>query len=145
MILVTIASDKVPECPEGTPEVNREETALFEKFEQKIFHKLRFPTNWTEEGITQPHTAAKEKCFSICKKLFKENLFIPDLILPTKEEGMYLSYDKITQDFDRTMIIEIYNTLETALIISDNAEKKTIYNEDIFEMDFCRAVAAFKA
>jgi len=127
------------------PEINREETALFEKFEQKIFHKLRFPKHWSGEGISQPNAAAKEKCLAICKKLFKRDLLIPDLILPTKEEGMYLSYDKITQDFDRTMIIEVYNTLETALIVCDNILKQTICIEDISEMDFSRAVAAFKA
>lgn len=140
----TFASTGLKNTEIKAPDINREETALFEKFEQKIFHKLRFPKHWVNEGISQPHTAAKEKCLAICKKLFKEKLLIPDLILPTKEEGMFLSYDKITPDFDRTMIIEIYNSLETALIICDNVDKNTFYNEDISELDFSRAVAAFK-
>jgi hypothetical protein len=141
----TINSNDNQKTEVKIPEINRVQTALFSKFEQKIFYKPYFPKHWSEEGIAQPHAASKEKCFAVCKKLFINDLLIPDSILATKEEGMYISYDRITSDFDRTMIIEIYNTLETALIICDNFEKKTIYNEDITEMDFSHAVAVFKS
>jgi len=122
-----------------------EKAAVFGMLENKIFHKLHFPAHWSEEGVTRPNAAAKEKCFAICKKLFTNHLLIPASVASSREGGLCLFYDRVTPDCDRTMIVEIYNNLETALIVCDNTGRQTIHAEDIFEMDFSRAVAVFKA
>jgi len=125
--------------------VSEAEKTVFEYFEQKIFRKLHFPPHWEQEGISQPHVVTKEKCFAICKQLFKEHRLMPSTILPTIEEGIYISYDKITDKFNKSMIIEVYNTMDTALIICDNTKKATVYSEDILGMNFNHAVSTFKA
>lgn len=124
---------------------NRGEIAALENMERDIFRKLRFPDRWAEEGIAPPNDAAKMKSFEVCKKLLAQDGLIPAAILPTKEEGVYISYNRIDAGINRTMIIEVYNTLETALIVCDNAIKETIYCEDVAGMDFKHAVSAFKS
>jgi hypothetical protein len=121
------------------------DAAVLDSFKQRIFYKLHIPAHFEREGIAQPHAAAKEKGFKVCEKLFNDYSLIPATIRPTIEEGIYLSYDRITDNLDRTMIIEVYNTMEIALIVCDNGKKETIYIEDVKGMDFSRAVSVFKA
>jgi hypothetical protein len=127
------------------PEASEDDKTVFEYFEQRIFRKLHFPSHWEQEGISQPHIATKEKCLAMCKQLFKTHRLMPTTILPSIEEGIYISYDNITDDFNKSMIIEVYNTMDIALIICDNAKKVTIHNEDVSGMDFNNAVSIFKA
>jgi len=124
--------------------VSEAEKTVFEDFEQRIFRKLHFPSHWEQEGVSQPHVATKEKCLAMCKQLFKTHHLMPSTILPSIEEGIYISYDKITDDVNKSMIIEVYNTMDIALIICDNAKKVTIYGEDVLGMNFNRAVSIFK-
>ncbi|GBU22141.1 hypothetical protein R80B4_02046 [Fibrobacteres bacterium R8-0-B4] len=126
-------------------EASAAEKAVFEDFEQRIFRKLRFPPHWEQEGVSQPHVAAKEKGLAICKQLFKKHCLMPSTILPSIEEGIYISYDKITDDLNKSMIIEVYNTMDIALIICDNVKKATIHGEDVSGMNFNHAVSLFKA
>ena len=125
--------------------LSKEKQAVFDNLEQRIFRKLRFPEQWTKEGVSKPNAAAKEKCLAYCKEMFDKYLLIPDLILSSKEDGVYISYDLINDTSNRTLILEIYNNLEAALIVCDNATKKTIYSEDLFEMNFKDAIEVFKA
>jgi hypothetical protein len=133
------------DSPPRYTEASEAEKAVFEDFEQRIFRKLHFPSHWEQEGVSQPHVAAKEKCLAMCKQLFKTYRLMPSTILPSIEEGIYISYDKITDIFNKSMIIEVYNTMDIALIICDNAKKVTIYGEDVLGMDFNNAVSIFKA
>lgn len=126
-------------------EASEAENAVFEDFEQRIFRKLHFPPHWEQEGVSQPHVAAKEKCLAVCKQLFKKHRIMPSTILPSVEEGIYISYDKITDNFNKSMIVEVYNTMDIALIICDNAKRVTVHSEDVFGMDFNNAVSIFKA
>jgi len=125
-------------------EVSASEKAVFEDFEQRIFRKLHFPPHWKQEGVSQPNVAAKEKCFEICKQLFKKYNLMPSTILPSVEDGIYISYDKITDDVNKSMIIEVYNTMDIALIVCDNAKRVILHSEDIWGMGFNRAVSIFK-
>lgn len=125
--------------------LNQEKKAVFDNLEQRIFRKLRFPEQWNKEGIGRPNAAAKEKCLAYCKDIFNKYFLIPDLILSSKEEGIYVSYDIINDVSNRTLILEIYNNLESALIVCDNVAKKTVYSEDLFEMNFKNAIEVFKA
>jgi len=124
--------------------VSEVEKAVFEDFEQRIFRKLHFPPHWEQEGVSQPYVATKEKCFAICKQLFKEHKLMPSTILPSIEEGIYISYDKITDNFNKSMIIEVYNTMDIALIICDNTKKVTVHSEDVLGMDLNHAISIFK-
>jgi hypothetical protein len=125
-------------------EVSEAEKAVFEDFEQRIFRKLHFPLHWEQEGVSQPNVATKVRCLEICTQLFKKHHLMPSTILPSIEEGIYISYDKITDVFNKSMIIEVYNTMDIALIICDNVKKVTIHGEDVLGMNFNNAVSIFK-
>ena len=132
------------DSPSRYTEVSEAENAVFEDFEQRIFRKLHFPPHWEQDGVSKPNVVTKEKCFAICKQLFKKHRLMPSAILPSVEDGIYISYDKITDDFNKSMIIETYNnTMDTALIICDNAKRITIHSEDVSGMDFNNAVSIF--
>ena len=131
--------------PPSRRDESAEEAAVLEGFEQRIFRGLSFPDHWEQDGVAQPNATAKEGGLEVCKRLFEEYRLVPSAILPSIEEGIYISYDKITADFNRSMIIEVYNTAEVALIICDNAKKKTMHSEDISGMNFRRAVSIFSA
>jgi hypothetical protein len=123
----------------------QKERAVLEKFQQRIFYTLHIPDHFEREGVALPTAAAKEKTFKVCETLFKDYFLMPDAIRPTVEEGIFLSYDRVTDVINKSMKIEVYNTMEIALIVCDNIKKKTIYNEDIEGMDFSRAISIFKA
>ena len=120
------------------------EQAVIEKIEQRLFKKLHFPKDWVEEGVIPPNMVAKEKALAICKKLFKRYNLIPDKISPTKEEGVFLCYDNVNYNTDSSLIIEVYNTLETAALVSNNLLKKNDYHEDIKDMNFKNVIQKFK-
>ena len=50
----------------------------------------------------------------------------------------------MTDSSERSLIIETYNNLETAVVVSDNANKKILYSEDIYGLNFENAIQAFK-
>ncbi|MDD5672631.1 MAG: hypothetical protein PHC61_00585 [Chitinivibrionales bacterium] len=112
--------------------------SVLEKIEARIFNRLSFPSHWAGEGIMPPNMASKVKAFEICRYLFQKHTLIPDRIASTKEEGVFLAFD--TNTGERTLLIEIYNNLETGLLINDNVGKKILLSEDITGLDFAKAV-----
>jgi hypothetical protein len=82
--------------------------------------------------------ASKVKAFEICRHLFQKHTLIPDRIACTKENGVFLAFD--TNAGERTLFIEVYNDLEASLLINDNTAKNALYAEDIFDLDFSKAV-----
>lgn len=119
--------------------ISTKDDSVIDRIEQQIFDKLYFPKHWEEENIDQPNQSAKMKSLEICKYLFKEYNLIPSRIAPTKEVGIFLSYENPAQTSDRTLIIEIYNNLEVAALINDNSSKKILYSADITDFGFSDA------
>jgi hypothetical protein len=74
---------------------------------------------------------AKKMAFEVCQKLFKNYDFIPDKIAPTKEEGVFLSYDSFNAYTNRSLVVEVYNNLEIAVIVTNNDSKQIDYSEDL--------------
>lgn len=120
------------------------EQSFVTDLQEKIFNKLSFPNHWIQEGIKKPNVAAKNNALQICKELYLKYNFNPDKILPTKEEGIYITYDLVNENTNRSLVIETYNDAETALAICDNLTKKIIYSEDITNNDFTNAIRNFK-
>lgn len=125
--------------------VNTKEQSTINSFEQKIFNKLSFPESWVKEGIVKPNLAAKQKAFNVCRTLFEKYDLVPDRIVPTKEEGIFIAYDQVAYGSDRSLMIEIYNNLNTAAIVCDNLNKTIINAEDIYDLDFFNVIKKFKA
>ncbi len=117
--------------------------SLISKFEQQIFRRLHFPKHWTKEGIAKPNVVSKESALAVCTKLYAEYDLVPDRIAPTKEEGVYLCYELAGELCDRSLIIEIYNSLDVTAIVNDNHAKEVIYCEDIRDMDFGKAIRVY--
>lgn len=84
-----------------------------------IFEDLIFPDRWLSEGIASPNLASKKKSFEICQFIFFQRKIFPSKIASTKEEGIYLSY--IADN--KSLIIEVYNNLEVAAIVTNNEKK----------------------
>ena len=87
---------------------------------------------------------AKTLSLDLLKKLSDNYQLAPSRIVASIEEGVCITYDQVTAWDDRSMIIEVYNDTSVALIITDNAVKKTVYREDVQRMDLSNAVEVFK-
>lgn len=129
---------------EFSDQVGPGQVGLESHWEQKIFKRLSFPRHWETEGIERPNVAAKTHCLALIKKLFAEYQLIPSNILPSIEEGIGIRYDNSAAWEDRSMLIEVYNDLDIALIVTDNIGKETIYREDVREMNFNHAVEVYQ-
>jgi hypothetical protein len=120
------------------------ENSIIDNIEQRIFKKLLFPVYWEQENVRRPNVAAKKNAMEICKKIFDKYDLEPDKILPSKENGIFLSYDLVNDSEQKSLIIETTNNLETAVVISDNISKQILYSEDINGLDFENAIRIFK-
>lgn len=112
--------------------------SVIEKIKSRIFNKILLPTHWASEGIAAPNMLSKVKAFEICCYLFKNHTLIPDRIAPTKEEGVFLAYDTIAED--KTLIIEVYNDLESSMLVNDNVNKKILFAQEVVDLNFSQAV-----
>ena len=131
--------------PELPPDYLDEiQPSLESLWQQKIFKRLAFPRHWEEDGIEKPNMAAKTQCFSAIKELHIQYQLAPSSILASVEEGLCVKYDMATAWVDRSMVIEFYNDLDIALIVTDNERKEVVYREDVREMNFDHAVEAYQ-
>jgi len=124
--------------------VSNKEASIMEHFEQRIFKKLIFPVSWEKDGISKPNLEAKKNAFNICRKLFESYGLLPDKILASKEEGIFISYDFIDDNCNRSLIIETYNDCETAAIVCNNSRKEIVLSEDICDLSFNNVIRLFK-
>ena len=138
-----ITSGKGEPTYEGLTSTTKE-ASVINNFEQRIFKKLIFPDYWEYEGVLKPNLSAKKNAYEICKEIFKKYDLEPDRILASRENGIFIAYDFVTDSSERSLIIETYNNLETAVVVSDNANKKILYSEDIYGLNFENAIQAFK-
>jgi hypothetical protein len=132
------------EIDEQQPAIPVEQAQPTSSFEQKIFKRLPFPRHWEIEGIARPNMVAKIGSFELLKKLWSYHQILPTGIAASIEEGICLTYDRVDAWEDHSLIIEVYNDLSIALIVTDNNAKKTIYREDAKGTDLNHAVEIFK-
>jgi hypothetical protein len=121
-------------------QLTTKDKSILEKIENRLFRKLHLPSHWAENGIAPPNQPARMKAFDICKKLFESFNMVPDMIAPTVEEGVFLSYDNHVNSADRSLVIEVYNDLDVALLVNDNSAKSVVFSSDIKDFDFGNAV-----
>ena len=118
--------------------------SIIDFFISKINHKLNFPTYWIQEGFNKPNIIAKENAIFVCSELFTKYDLIPDKILASKEEGIYITYDLININDNISLVIETYNDNEIAVVVKDNRNKKILYSEDIKNLNFENAIRILK-
>jgi hypothetical protein len=111
---------------------------------QQVFKRLPFPARWEAEGIERPNLVSKKESLSVLEKLLKEHQLIPISIAASIEEGICITYNHVSGWQDKSLIIEVYNDLNIALIVTDNKKKEIIYGQDIHDGDFEAAVEAYK-
>lgn len=108
-----------------------------------IFDNIVFPDSWGSEGVARPNVASKSRSFEICKQILLNHSLLPNKIAPTKEEGVYLSYeDKVR---NKSLIIEVYNNLEVAAVVINNQKKVIEYSEDIYGLQLVDTLKAFSS
>lgn len=103
-----------------------------------IFKGLSFPNDWIEEGISPPNIDAKTITKKICLNLHDSYGLIPIKIAPSKEEGVFVYYKHFNND--RTLLVEVYNNLEVAALVNDEANKNIVYSEDIKTLNFINVI-----
>ncbi|MEE9337300.1 MAG: hypothetical protein V3U87_04405 [Methylococcaceae bacterium] len=117
---------------------------VHEKVTRMIFEQLYFPLEWEEENISRPNLASKKTALEVCKSLFDTYSLMPDKISPTKEEGVYMRFDYSSGRIKNSLIIEVYNTLEIAAIVTNNDTKKVKFTYDIHRLQFNNAIQYLK-
>lgn len=111
-----------------------------EEFDRRI-DNVFFPKHWnTEEGVEPPNKVSKLNAKKICKILFRNYNLKIDRIAATKEEGIYLVKND-TKSI--SLIIEAYNDGDVGLIINNNKLKEVVFNEDIENFNFEKAINFF--
>ena len=117
---------------------------IYQKTEAMIFEQLYFPIEWDKEKVNRPNLSSKNMAMDVCKSLYDKYSLIPFKISPTKEEGVYIRFDYSSASIKRSLIIEVYNTLEIAAIITNNDKKEVNFSYDIEKLQFKNAVQHFK-
>lgn len=120
-----------------------EDLSSIESIAKDIFEKINFPIAWEQEGVEKPNLASKSRAFDICKAIFFEYNFLPNKVAPTKEVGIYLSYENKSQS--KSLIIEIYNNLEVAAIVTNNSKRTIEYSEDVYGLQLDNVVKVFNS
>jgi hypothetical protein len=75
----------------------------------------------------------------IISNLYCQYALTPKSITASVEGGTCITYG----GHGRSLIIESYDDLDVALIVTDNICKETVYNEDVEGMYFSQAVAIY--
>jgi hypothetical protein len=117
---------------------------VHEKVTSMIFEQLYFPMEWEEEKISKPNLVSKQTALIVCKSLFDTYCLMPDKISPTKEEGVFMRFDYSSGKTKKSLIIEVYNTLEIAAIVTNNDTKEVVFNIDIEKLQFNNAIKFLK-
>ncbi len=79
------------------------------------------------------------KAFEITKLLLREDEIMPRRVAASVEGGIALTYKHPL--FDRSMILEVYNSLEAAGVVSEDEE--VVYSEDIKDSQLSSIVKIF--
>ena len=108
-----------------------------EKLKKRIL-TISMPQDWLDDGVEQINDAALNKAFNICKELYVEYDIVPCVITPSIEVAVFIKYKN---DKDICVTIEVYNNLNTTLIVCD--DKEILYFEDIKNMNFKKALSSF--
>lgn len=113
--------------------------AVYSDLRQKILNDLHTPKHWIAEGVQEPNDTAKLHSCMICWKIYIFKDLLPSRIAPTKEDGVYIAYDRE----EMSLIIEAYNDGDIALIVCNDQRKTVIYSEDVENMNFEKAINIF--
>jgi len=90
----------------------------------KIF-SIVIPEHWKEENIKNPSSACRHIAYGLCCEIMEKYDIIPEIILCTKENGIYIKY--VNEHLG--LIIEVYNdNLDVVFLINNNLTKQIVYN-----------------
>lgn len=117
---------------------------VHEKTKEMIFEQLHFPSDWELEEVEKPNLISKKTALDVCESLLENYSLIPDKISPTKEEGIYVRFDYRSGKIKKSLIIEFYNTLEIAAIVTNNETKDVEFSFDIERRQFKNAIESLK-
>jgi len=98
--------------------------------------ELKIPEHWALEKVEQPNTIAKLNALNCCFDIYyKYASLLPTRIACTKENGVYLVFEKL-----RSLIIETYNDGDIGALVCEG--KNILYNEEIvgFNFEKCMSV-----
>jgi len=111
---------------------------ILKKLKTKI-DGLKIPEHWSLEKVEQPNTIAKLNALNCCFEIYyKHNSLLPDRVACTKENGVYLVFEKL-----RSLFIETYNDGDVGALVCEG--KNVLYNEDIVGFNFEKCMSVFNA
>ena len=118
----------------------------FEKTEKELLNEaltkisnIKMPEHWKEEGVEPPNSTAMKNAHIICHGLYNSHKIIPRVVASTKENGIYLRFE----DEGKSFIIEAYNDGDIGSLVSDDIKKKTLFNEEIVDLNFDNSLKVF--
>lgn len=118
--------------PNWEDQVNLQNTdkVLLNQAIDKVY-KISIPKKWIDAGVLAPNSTAIRNAMNICIKVYDSWKMLPDQIDPSKENGVFFMY----RYGDRNAIIESYNDGKVAALVVDELKSKTVYSEDIKNLD----------
>jgi hypothetical protein len=118
----------------------------FEKTEKELLNEaltkisnITMPEHWKDEGVEPPNSTAMRNAHVICHTLYNNHKIIPKIVASTKENGIYLRFE----NGDKSFIIETYNDGDIGALVSDDAKKETLFNEEIVDLNFDNSLKVF--
>ena len=103
---------------------------------------VKLPERWQKDGVAAPTIAAKQKSADFVSDLHRQFSLLPKRISATVEGGVFLKYDDSPSD--RELVIEIYNDLCVAAIVTCKKETISVLDVETQE-DLSRIVASFRS
>ncbi len=144
---IVVANNKVmrrQDLPEYTDFLYRQNKnknqAIVKHFEQ-LFDSATFLSSWEEDGIDRPTRQCREKTLALASDIFKNHYCMPVRIAPSVEEGIMIVY--VDEDKDRSLKIEVYNSLKMAGLINQSRSIKLCVDL-VTNSDINRLVRTFK-
>lgn len=102
-------------------------------FQVKII-SLQLPLEWLNQGADDISAGAKNLALEIADYIAKKNGLTPSKVLPGKESAVLLIYEN--HNLERSLQMEIYNSLEIAVLVVNNKNKEIEYSETIQGFQF---------
>ena len=123
----------------GTWIVHTEFTPPTDSHFQNRIMQAALPAKWILAGIHPPTAACRAKAIEVWTRLYRKFGLLPVRVSASVEGGITLCYEHAVSA--KTLIIEIYNDLEVAVLV--NHSKSIVYSENIAEFDFDQVFLQF--
>ncbi len=111
-----------------------------ERYLWQKLSRLKITRGWSRKDIWPPTWECQVKAFWLLAKILQQFELLPIAIDPSIEGGITATY--LHEMLNRRLILEVYNTLEVAIVVSER--QHVIYAEDIEDSRLDTAFSVFR-